>query len=447
METIQAKSKLAKNVFLLTVVQVAIYVLPLISVPVVSRIIGPGNYGIINFAAAFISYFTLIISYSFEFSASRRIIKDLDNRDHRNTVFTEVFYTQCFLFLVSTIAFAVLLVSIPEFRKNYMVFLFSYLLCFSTLFTQNWLFQAMQDLSKVALLNFVSRLLFTIAILIAVRKPEDYIWQPLLIGVIQGAIALCSFFWAKNKYGLTLKRLNISRIFQVLSEDKTIFISLVFVNLYSGTNTVILGLYANSEQVGYFTAGQRLIIIAQSVLTMPLAQALYPFVAKAFKEGKEHGIEVAQKIIPLIALFLGGAFLIMVTLGPWMIVIFYGAKFEPSALVFQLLALVPLLFSLNNVLGIQIMVNLQMDKQFLKVTAAAAIFSVTTNLILIRYWGYLGTAVNMLCTEMFIFICMYLVLRKSGINPINFKYFNTSLLREYATPMVNTILKKTRKRG
>ncbi|MCF2501482.1 flippase [Dyadobacter chenhuakuii] len=434
--TQKSKQQLTKNVLSLTVVQIATYVMPLISVPIISRIIGPEKYGIINFAAALITYFTLIISYSFDFSATRKLAKSPDDAALRNQIFSEVFFTQCLLFALSTAAFAVLLFTVEDFKANQTVLIFSYTLCISLLFTQNWLYQAMQDLSKVALFNLISRLMFTASIILVIRQNEDYIWQPLLIGLSQTIVALLSFFWAIRRYKLKFLHTPLRRCAQVLWEEKTIFLSLIFVNLYSSTNTVILGFFQSQEQVGYYTAGQRLIIIAQSVLAMPLAQAFYPFIGKAFGEGRQQGLQVVQKLVPMIVLFLGTASIAMFVLGPFVITLFYGPQFEAAVPVFRILAIVPLLFSLNNVFGVQIMLNLGMDTQFFKISVAAAFVSILLNLMLIRQWGYIGTTLNWLATELFILICMCTVLIKRGINPFNRAYFRLSVIGEYIQPMI-----------
>ena len=72
---------------------------------------------------------------------------DPGNKQTRNQVFSEVFYTQCLLFGVATVIFAVLLFVVPELSSNRLLFIYTFLTCLATLFTQNWLFQAMQDLS------------------------------------------------------------------------------------------------------------------------------------------------------------------------------------------------------------------------------------------------------------------------------------------------------------
>lgn len=429
------KKRLTKNVFSLTIVQIATYVLPLISVPVISRIIGPEKYGIINFSAAFVVYFTLLIGYTFDFTATRKIAKDSENENLRNNVFSEVFYTQCILFLFSTITFIILLVTVQELKENRTIIILSYLICISTLFTQNWLFQAMQDLSKVAVFNVISRILFTVTILITVRREGDYIWQPFLIGIIQIIIALCSFIWAYKKYKIKLIKISLTRCFKVLWEERMIFFSLVFVNLYTSTNTLILGLNQNAEQVGYYTAGQRLIIISQSVLAIPLTQAFFPYIGKAFGESREKGIDIVQKLTPLVVIILGATSIAMTIFGPWMIRLFYGEKFEPAIIVFQIQSTIPLIVALSNILGIQIMMNLGMDKQFFKITASAGVASIFLNFLTVKRWGYLASTYNWMFTEVFILFLMYLVVRKKGLDPINKQYWKLSVIMEQFKPM------------
>jgi PST family polysaccharide transporter len=185
--------------------------------------------------------------------------------------------------------------------------------------------------------------------------------------------------------------------------------------------------------VGYYTSAQRLIIIAQSVLTMPIALAFYPYIGKAFANSRAEGLAVAQKLVALIVIGMGVASLIMFILGPFVINAFYGHQFQAAIPVFQILTVVPLLFALNNVMGIQIMLNLGMDKYFFKITAVAGILSVLLNLLMIRKWGYIGSTLNWLFTEVFLLVSMYVVLRYKSLNPLNAKYFRPFAIRELLT--------------
>jgi PST family polysaccharide transporter len=425
-----SKKRLTKNVLSLTLVQVANYLMPIISVPIISRIIGPANFGLITFAVAFVTYFVLLVAYGFDYTATRKISRDPDNAENRNRVFSEVFYTQCILLVVAMVIFVVLLYAVPEVRVNKTIFIFTFLTVIAGLFTQNWLFQAMQDLSKVAIFNLVSKVLYTVFVLIIVRRNEDYIWQPLLVGGIQVVVSIWSFVWAVNKYQIKFIIVPLTRCWQVLAEDRIIFFSIIFFNVYSNVNMVILGLYQNAEQVGYYAAAQRLITVAQSVLAIPLAQAFYPFAGKAFGEGKEQGLRLVQKIVPFILVFLGLACLAMLLLGPLVIRLFYGQKFIPGIPAFRIMAVIPLFYMLNNLLGVQVMVNLGMDKAYFRIVAITGLLSLALNIATLRYWGYLGCAFNWLATEVFLFLNTYMTLRRKQLEPFNREYFKFSLMKD-----------------
>lgn len=425
------KQALTKNILSLSVVQIANNVLPLLSVPVISRIIGPDKFGAINFAASFVGYFVLLIGYGFDLSATRRIAADPNNEELRNRVFSEVFYIQAALLLLSACIFTGLLVSVPQFRLESLLMIFSFLICISSLFTQNWLFLAMQDMPKVAFFNLLTKLLFTVFILVFIKHKEDYVLQPLIIGVIQIVVSLISFVWAYRKYRLRFIRVRLLEAVLVLWSERTIFFSLVVVSMYTSTNVFILGMYQSPSQVGFYTAGQRLIIIIQSVLTNPLSQALYPYIGRAFAESREAGIRMVQKILPIVALLTGVAVLSIMIFGPLMLKLFYGEKFLPAVPVLKVLMFLPLIIGFSNLMGIQVMLNLKMDKIFFRVTACGAALSVGMNLIMIRHWGYIGTSVNWIATELLICLTMFFILRRKGVHPVNFEYFRLSVYKKY----------------
>lgn len=425
------KQALTKNILSLSVVQIANNVLPLLSVPVISRIIGPDKFGAINFAASFVGYFVLLIGYGFDLSATRRIAADPNNRELRNRVFSEVFYIQAALLLLSGFIFTGLLLSVPQFKLESLLMIFSFLICISALFTQNWLFLAMQDMPKVAFFNLLTKLLFTVFILVFIKQKSDYVLQPLIIGVIQIGVSLVSFYWAYRKYRLRFVRVRMMEALLVLWTERTIFFSLVVVSMYTSTNVFILGLYQSPAQVGYYTAGQRLIIIIQSILTNPLSQALYPYIGRAFGESREAGIRMVQKILPIVALLTGAAVLAIMLFGPLMLKLFYGEKFLPAVPVLQILMFLPLIIAFSNLMGIQIMLNLKMDKIFFRVTACGAVLSVGLNLLMIKHWGYVGTSVNWIVTEGLICLTMFIILRRKGVHPVNFEYFRLAVYKKY----------------
>jgi len=432
------ENKLIKNLASVGFMQIANYVFPMISIPIISRIIGPDKLGAINFTASFIAYFTLVIGFGFDLTATRKVASDPHNEEKRNEVFSEVFNSKCLLLILSILVFAVCVRYIPQLALEKKLAIYTFLICFSTVMTQNWLFQAMQDLTKVAVLNLISKIAFTVAVLLLIRSKDDYTWQPLALSLSQILMASLSFWWAIKRYHLKLHWVSLNKCLRLLWEEKTFFLSLCIMNLYTNTNIIILGLVQNHSDVGYYTAGQKMISIIQILLTVPLAQVLYPYMGKAFADDFDKGLDTAQRLVPIVFVFTFLSGLGIIICAPYLIGFFYGAAFDPAIDVCRVLAFIPMIIALATILGIHVMLNLKMDKAFFKVVSIGALFSVTLNLFMVRKFGYLGAAFTWSLTELFILLAFYLTLRQKGIFIINIKYFGW----DYNKNLVKVLLKK-----
>lgn len=436
------KKGLVKNVFSLGVVQFANYVFPFITIPIVSRIIGPDKFGVINFAAAFMTYFTLLINFGFDLSATRAIAASKNSLEERNRIFNQVAFAKVMLFSASLVMFLIALFTIPELKEEKAVAIFSFILCFSWVITPNWLYQAMQELSRVAMFNVATKIIFTIVVLWAIREKGDYIWLPLATSMAQLLVGVYSFYYAIKRYNITLKIPSVKPVLQMLWNERIIFFSMVVINLYTTTNVVMLGFLQSPDQVGYYTAGYRLIIILQQLIMMPLSQALFPFIGSAFAVSRDKGLDVVRQMLPVVNIITISAGIVLFVVGPYMIMLLYGHKFEPSIIVFRILTFLPVIIGWSNLLGIQTMLNLKMDKQFFRITAFGALSSIALNFLLVTRYGFVGSAMTWLLTEIFITLSMYIVLSRSGISIIERRYFTPAHFFRYLKPIIVSIKQK-----
>jgi O-antigen/teichoic acid export membrane protein len=420
---------LAKNIFSVGIIQVANYLFPLITVPIVSRIIGPEKFGVINFAAAFVAYFTLFIGYGFDLTGVRRILKAPNDIEYRSKVFNEVFQSQVLLLLISLVIYGILIVIVPQLREEKLVAIFTFLACFATVITQNWLFQAMQDLSKIAVLSLVSKVLFTVIILLVVHKRADYVWQPLAVSFSTIVVSIISFIWSIKRYKLKLSFVSIKTCLGLLWNERFFFISMIVINIYTTTNVVFLGLFHDAKQVGYYTAGIKVITIFQSIISMTLSQAFFPFVGKAFSESREKGIITCQKILPLVIISTMGMATVFFLIGPYALHILYGPAFTPSIIVFQILIFTPAIIAFSTVLGIHVMLNLGMDKLFFRISCIGAVVSVIINLVFVRPYGFIASALTLFSIEFLMAIIFYIALKINKIEIFKWEFFKPNTIR------------------
>jgi PST family polysaccharide transporter len=417
-------NKLRQTVLSLGAIQMANYILPLISVPIIARILGPEKIGVINFIQAFITYFTLLINYGFNITAVRRMTAVSDDNEKRSMVFSEVFFSQLLLFLVSLAIFLLCMIIVPEFHKEWEVSVFTFALCIATLLTQEWLFQAMQELPKMAILNFFSKLASTALILLVLHKQADYILYAFLFSAVQIVVAAISFIWSMKRYCLRLYRIPVSACISLILGEKTFFLSVVVINLYTTTNVVLLGFMTNLQNVGYFTAAQKISSIIVMVFIIPFRQAFFPHVSKALKQNRDEGISIAKKLLPVIVwpAFLIG--LITTIFSKQIILLIYGYKFEPAISVLQILAFLPLIKGLSNIWGLIVMMNLKLDRLYFKVTIASAITGILLNILLTPTYAYMGSAVALLLSEAIGALLIFFYLQKQEVQLVDATYFN-----------------------
>lgn len=425
------KKLLIKNIGSLGIVQIVNYIFPLLTIPYVSRILGPSSLGIINYINAFIVYFTLIVGYGFDYSATRKIaFNSSSNKDSRNEVFSEVISAKFLLLIIASILYLISFFYVNQLNKNPTLSLIIYLNVISVFLSPYYIYQGLQNLSLYSIVNLIRGVLSTVLIFILIKREKDYIIYAAITVILNVISSLFFLIYAIVKYNLKFRLYGLKHSVKLLKSDRYIFFSSIIWSLYTSTNTVILGFFVDSAHVGFYTVAVSLITIIQSVINTPLTTSLYPFLANSFSLSIDAGIEQLRKIAPIVFYFtlLSGFFILL--FAPLIINIVYGEKFHNSIICLMLLSFMPLVSCMVNLFGIQVMYNLKMDKDFVKITFVGAILSVFLNLFFCYYFGYIGPCIVLFITESFILIKAYIKLKKMELDIIKLEYFRWSCLKK-----------------
>lgn len=406
---------LIKNVASLGVVQVVNYIFPLLTIPYVSRIIGPEGFGLINYITAFVSYFVLIVYYGFDLTATRKIAVDPDNLEIRSKVFSEVTCARLLLFMITIVGFMICISSVPLLNSNIILSLVLFLTVISALLTPQYVFQGLQILPVLSILTLVKGVINTSLIFLFVSKKDDLLLYASISVFSNFLISLISILYVVFVIKIKFTFYSIKHSLAILKEGRLIFFSSIIFSLYTTTNIIILGFFAGTKTIGYYTTALSFIIIVQSIMNIPLSSSLYPYIGKAFSESEENGIIKLRKIVPLVFYFTAVICLGILILAPFVVILIYGKSFEGSIISVQILSFLPLISAMSSLMGIQTMLNLRMDNLFLKITSFAAFFSLVLNLVLGYYFSYIGTSISYLVTELLLSISFYLILKNKGL--------------------------------
>ncbi|MDK2791076.1 MAG: hypothetical protein PWP15_1596 [Methanothermococcus sp.] len=407
----QEKRRLLENFMSLSILQVANYILPLITLPYLVRVLGPDKFGLISFAQAFIGYFSILTNYGFNLSATREISINRENQEKVSEIFSAVITIQLLLTILSFIIMTLIMFSSTKFSKDWLLYFYTFGMVVGQVLFPVWFFQGMERMKYITFLNITAKLIFTVAIFIFIHKSSDYIYVPLINSLgylIAGVISLWIIF---KDFGVKFTLPSFENIKYHLKEGWHIFISTVAVSLYTTSNTFILGLFTNNTIVGYYSAAERLVRAVQG-LWSPVSQTIYPYFSKLYNQDQGKAKQLLVRVLGIAAMI---TFLIS-TLGclsaPFFLPLVLGKEYLPSVPVFQILVFVIFAVGINNILGIQGLVSFGYGYKFSQVVIIAGIVHLTLLFVLIPKFDYLGPAIATILSELFICVIEYIILKR-----------------------------------
>ena len=230
----------------------------------------------------------------------------------------------------------------------------------------------------------------------------------------QFVIGLSGLLIVFNKFQLKYVFPKTSLLKLQIKNGWNLFLSTVWINLYTTSNVFILGLFAPANVVGYFAAADKIRSAFQGILS-PMSQSVFPYVNKLLSESYERFINFNKKLFK-IALLVGTIISIALFLFAEPLVnIVLGRDYQSSILVLKIIAWLPVVIFLSNVLGIQTMLPLNKHKSFSAILFFAALINLVLSFILVPKYFEIGTSISVLVTEIFVTIAFFVFIKKSKI--------------------------------
>jgi polysaccharide transporter, PST family len=410
------KERLISNVFSLSSVEAANYIFPLITLPYLVRVLGPEKFGLVAFAQAFVQYFVLLTDYGFNLSATRNVSIHREDIERVSRIFSSVILIKFCLMLLSFMVLSALVFSIPKFRADWVLYYCCFGFVIGNILFPIWLFQGMERMKFIAFLNLIAKTIFLIAIFVFVKKQADYFYVPLLAAIGGIVAGILSIGIAVKRFRVHLKPVSVADMTHELKEGWHIFVSTISINLYTTTNTFVLGLFTNNTAVGYFSAGER---IVRALIRMfnPVFQSVYPHISKVAAESREVAIRKIRKIFKLSLYLSLPLFFIVLMFADSITGIVLGPKFSESTLITRILSPLLLIIPAAYIFANLGLLPFKLDKYFLRVYASGALINIVLLAVFIGILKLAGTgaALSNLITESVLTVSMYFVLKKNKV--------------------------------
>ncbi len=373
----------ASNFAWLTVLQIVGYALPLITMPYLARVIGVEGFAKIGFATAIMIWMQTITDWGFNLSATRDVAQNRDNPIEVSRIFSNVLWARILLMLASGIILSILVLTVPKLYENAAIIFVSFLMVPGHVMFPDWFFQAVERMKYITILNVAVKLLFTIAIFIFIKTPEDYILQPFLNAISFAVCGLIALYLIVVKWKVKITKPNFPQVWKTIKDSTDIFINELMPNLYNNFSTMLLGFWGTTGSVGILEGGNKFIQFGKQMIST-FSRAFYPYLSRKIDGHKTYAvINIAFAFCLSFGLYLTAPLLVRWFLSP---------EFMDSVEVIRIKSLALFFLAIFSAYGSNYLIIKHKERRLRNITIACSLAGFCLAWPLVYYFGYIGAS-------------------------------------------------------
>lgn len=402
--------KTIKNYIYNLIQQVLLVISPLITIPFLSRSLGAEGIGKYSYAFALTNYFTLIATLGCDVYGRREISYVKNSLENRSKKFwsIQIIKTVCTL-VVSSIY---IIFSFNNVNKVLLLILMFHLI--NVPLNIGWFYQGIEKFKKITIRTIFLKLAELLFVVFCIHSEND------LIKYTFGSsfINFLAFFvlWLDIKNDVKFEKITFEDIKYDLKNCLQFFLPAIATSIYTLLDKTMLGNLTGSYiENGYYEQAQKINIVLLRVV-LSLGLVLLPQIASAFKEGNKKQvnefINKSGKYVFFISLPIAfGMICISDNFVQW----FFGNGYDKVSELLKLSGFILIVQGLDDVFGMQYLVNVGRQKQYIISLFSGAAINFIFNFILIPKFASAGAIIASFLGE-FVIVLMQVYYVRNNIN-------------------------------
>lgn len=399
---------IAKNFLYNLMLQIVTLFMPLITVPYVSRILGKEGIGVYSYTLSIVQYFIILGTLGVSMYGNREIAYVRDDKEKMS----KTFWSITFLKIMTTSIALLLYIIIFGFNKQYgFIYLIQSINIIAAMIDISWLYMGLEDFKKTVTRNLIVKVICVMCIFIFVKNYND-LHKYVLINAFMSLFGNLVMWIYVPKVVLRIK-IKFNNIKYHLIPALKLFIPQIAIQIYAVLDKTMLGILANTAEVGLYEQSQKIIVLVLGLVTS-LGVVMLPRMSNTFANGDIKKVNryfntslqgVAYISIPMAF----GLASISKEFVPW----FFGPDFGSVSYLIMILTPILFLIAISNVLGIQYLLPTNRTKEFTMSVTIGAIINVVINLILIPKYKAVGSCISTVIAEFAVTFVQYIFLKDS----------------------------------
>ena len=383
-------SRIIKNYIYSTSYQLLALIVPLVTAPYLSRVLGAEKLGVYGYVSSMTSIFATVGLLGLYSYGNRETAYIRDDKENLSKTFWEIMMTRFFLLVITSIIF-ILLASRSNYSSYFSIYYFWLVASFIDI---SWVFVGLENMKPAVIKNSFSKLATVIGIFVFIKDEAD-LWIYFVLIASFTLIANVSVYPMLRPHVIRPKinHLNISKFKKHLKESMHLFLPQVATVIYLQIDKVMIeNLTGLTRDVGFYLQAEKIINIPLALIT-GLSTVMMPRIANEFKKGNTSSINrylmQAAEFTAMIAIPMSiGIAIISPSFVPW----FLGNEFSPTVSAIVILSPLIIINALGGISGQQYLTATNQVNLLLRTHVLGALINVALNWILIPKLSFLGAA-------------------------------------------------------
>ena len=435
--------KVIKNYLYNASYQILNMLIPLITVPYISRVLGAHDVGINEYTNSWVTFFYLMGQMGVTLYGNREIAYHREDLYERSRTFWGVESLQLFTVSASLLAYLFTVFTFSTTFKYY--FLMQGLWIIATGLDISWYFMGLENFRVTVIRNSVVRLISVFLIFSFVKDVNDLGKYILILGGTQlvGNLTLWPYLRG-NVIWVSIKKWHSFKHFY---PSLLLFIPTITTQVYLVLNRLMLGRMSTQTALGNFGQSDKIVKFVLAVVTAT-GTVMLPHVANKFAKGDIKGVRTSLyssfNFVSAISIpMMFGLMAISQVFAPW----FLGQQFMPSGKIMFIEAPIIVLIAWSNVTGTQYLMPINRVKEYTTSVTIGAVSNIIFNLFLIESWGANGAALATVGSEFLVTASQLVMIRKTisrrRLFHEQWKYIGSGLVMFIVVNRISTTINMT----
>ncbi|EGJ43037.1 flippase [Streptococcus sanguinis] len=372
--------------------QLLVIVLPVITTPYITRVFSSNDLGSYGYYNSIVTYFILLATLGVANYGTKEIS---GHRKNVQKTFWGIYSLQVLATCLALVLYIATCLLIPSMNN-----LIAYIWGFSLLsrgLDISWLFQGMEDFKKITVRNTAVKLLGVASVFIFVKKPSD-LYLYIILLVVYDLLGQLSM-WLPAREHIGRPHLDIVYAKRHIKPVILLFLPQIAISLYITLDRTMLGALSSTTDVGIYDQALKLLNILLTIVTS-LGSVMLPRVSNLLSLGNQKAVnklhEMSFLVYNLVIFPMIAGILIV---NKDFVNFFLGKDFQEARHAIAIMVFRMFFIGWTNIMGIQILIPHNKNREFMLSTTIPAFFSVGLNILLIPSLGYVGASIVSLATE------------------------------------------------